>query len=214
MAPQRTTQKADGPTLTSTRLLDSAEVLFAEFGFNGVSVRDIVEHAGVNLGAIPYHFGSKERLFQAVIKRRALPLHEERARRLKELMLQFETVSVESVLRALLEPALRASQENDAFRRLLGRVSTDPTPRVRDLLAEIYTPDFMLVPRYLRMLWPKMPTEQFYWKLNCFYGVMLFVQADTGKIQSIAGSGFDTTRPETALKYVIPFIESGFQSSI
>ena len=41
------------------RLLDAAEELFAEAGFNGVSVRQIVERASVNLGAIPYHFGTK-----------------------------------------------------------------------------------------------------------------------------------------------------------
>ena len=48
------------------RLLDAAETLFARYGFNGVSARDIVKVAGVNLGALPYYFGTKENLFKEV----------------------------------------------------------------------------------------------------------------------------------------------------
>jgi hypothetical protein len=72
----------------------------------------------------------------------------------------------------------------------------------------------MTVPRQLRMMLPNMPDEEFHWKLNCFYGVMLFVQADTGKIQTIAGRQFNTSNPETALKYVIPFLVAGFYAKI
>ena len=58
------------PSTSRERLLDAAEELFADYGFNGVSVRQIVEAAKVNLGAIPYHFGTKENLFKQVIYRR------------------------------------------------------------------------------------------------------------------------------------------------
>ncbi len=51
------------------RLLDAAEKLFARYGFNGVSVRQIVHAAKVNLGAVPYHFGTKEELFKELKSR-------------------------------------------------------------------------------------------------------------------------------------------------
>lgn len=51
------------------RLLDVATDLFARNGFDGVSVRDITSKAKANLGAVTYHFGSKEALFHAVIDR-------------------------------------------------------------------------------------------------------------------------------------------------
>ncbi len=59
---------------------------------------------------------------------------------------------------------------------------------------------------------PVLPDQEFYWKLNCFYGVMIFVQADVGKIQTIAGRNFDTSRPDVALKHVIPFLAAGFRA--
>jgi AcrR family transcriptional regulator len=53
-------------------ILTSAEKLFAEKGFDGTSVRDIAQQAGVNLAMISYYFGSKEKLLEALIEFRAM----------------------------------------------------------------------------------------------------------------------------------------------
>lgn len=46
--------------------MTEAENLFAEKGFNGTSVRDIAEKAGINLAMVSYYFGSKEKLLEAI----------------------------------------------------------------------------------------------------------------------------------------------------
>jgi len=53
---------------TRQRLLDAACQVFAERGFDGASVRDIVERAGANVAAVNYHFGSKEGLYLEVLR--------------------------------------------------------------------------------------------------------------------------------------------------
>jgi AcrR family transcriptional regulator len=52
------------------QILRVAENLFAEKGFEGASVRDIAENAGVNVAMISYYFGSKERLMEAIFEER------------------------------------------------------------------------------------------------------------------------------------------------
>jgi AcrR family transcriptional regulator len=52
---------------TRSRLLREARHLFALRGFRGASVRDITGAARANLGAITYHFGSKQALYDAVV---------------------------------------------------------------------------------------------------------------------------------------------------
>lgn len=52
---------------TRAALLAAARALFAERGYDGASVRAITSRAGANLGAITYHFGSKERLYHDVV---------------------------------------------------------------------------------------------------------------------------------------------------
>lgn len=48
------------------QIMEAAEKLFADKGFEGTSVRDIAEGAGVNLAMISYYFGSKEKLMEAM----------------------------------------------------------------------------------------------------------------------------------------------------
>jgi AcrR family transcriptional regulator len=52
------------------QIVQVAEQLFAENGFEGTSVRDIAQEAGVNVAMISYYFGSKEKLLQAVFTHR------------------------------------------------------------------------------------------------------------------------------------------------
>ncbi|HRP33565.1 MAG TPA: TetR family transcriptional regulator [Agriterribacter sp.] len=56
-------------------ILDVAEQLFSERGFDGTSVRDIAGQAGVNLAMISYYFGSKEKLLVALIAHRSSYTH-------------------------------------------------------------------------------------------------------------------------------------------
>ncbi len=53
---------------TRDRILAVARDLFTARGFDAVSIRDIVTTAGVNLGAVTYHFGSKEGLYHAAVE--------------------------------------------------------------------------------------------------------------------------------------------------
>jgi len=49
---------------TRERLLDAAEKLFCQKGFEGTSIRDITAEAGCNIAAVNYHFGGKEKLYE------------------------------------------------------------------------------------------------------------------------------------------------------
>jgi AcrR family transcriptional regulator len=55
------------PPVTRSSLLNAARAEFAAQGFAGASVRAITAAAGANLGAITYHFGSKQALYEAVV---------------------------------------------------------------------------------------------------------------------------------------------------
>jgi AcrR family transcriptional regulator len=63
---------------TRNRLLDEAERLFAERGFEATSVRDITAAAGANLAAVNYHFGGKDKLYREVFRRRLTAVKEQR----------------------------------------------------------------------------------------------------------------------------------------
>src|SRR5512143_2582062 len=70
---------------TQERILDAAERLFAERGIDAVSVRSVLAAAGVNVSLAHYHFGGRDGLIVALLRRRLAPITEERLRRLAEV---------------------------------------------------------------------------------------------------------------------------------
>lgn len=51
-------------------ILDAAEKLFSQLGYDGASTRSIAAEAGVNMAMLSYYFGSKEGVFKTVLERR------------------------------------------------------------------------------------------------------------------------------------------------
>jgi AcrR family transcriptional regulator len=49
------------------QILEVAELLFAEKGFDGTSIRNIAKEAKINIAMVSYYFGSKERLLESLI---------------------------------------------------------------------------------------------------------------------------------------------------
>lgn len=121
---------------TRERIMLAAERLFAERGFDGVSVRDIVAAANVNLAAINYHFGSKGALMMAIFRQRAKELNGERLQRLREVLAK-PAPRVEDILRALIAPPFlwRDPASGKAIAsRFLSRALAEATPELSKLL--------------------------------------------------------------------------------
>ena len=77
MSPEPTTdpsQHRSAPASTRDRILDAAESLFADRGFEGAAMRDIAAGANLNPASLYNHFSSKQALFEAVLERGLRPL--------------------------------------------------------------------------------------------------------------------------------------------
>jgi len=57
-----------GHVATRSQILEAAGEVFAEVGFRVATVREICHRANVNIAAINYHFGDKERLYAEVLR--------------------------------------------------------------------------------------------------------------------------------------------------
>lgn len=67
-------------------ILQVAEQLFAEEGFDGTSVRDIAKKANINVAMISYYFGSKEKMLEALV-----------LNRISDMRLQLESLYHENI---------------------------------------------------------------------------------------------------------------------
>lgn len=131
-------------TDTRTRILDTAEELFAERGIAQTSLRSLTQEAGVNLAAVHYHFGSREALIREVFARRIVPVNDERLRRLDEIEAGSapDPPDLEAVIDAFVAPAFSLMDLPDGkgarFVKILARLFVDPTDTTTGLLKEFF----------------------------------------------------------------------------
>lgn len=127
---------------TRKRLLEAAESLFIESGYEAMSLRQITTKAHANLAAVNYHFGSKEALVQELLSQRLDRLNHERLQLLYAAEQRNATdMDAAALLGILFIPAFRlrhGSASGPAFMRLLGRVYSDPSPFTRGFLQHHY----------------------------------------------------------------------------
>ncbi len=97
---------------TRERILDEAEVLFANSGFAGTSVRDIATGAGLTPASLYNHFSSKDALYRAVLSRGVEPLIE----RLGELS---ESQDLQEAAPRIIEGVMEHLAEHSHLPRLI-----------------------------------------------------------------------------------------------
>src|SRR5215203_6428 len=130
------------PAATREALMNAAELLFSELGVEGTSVRAITNAASANLGAINYHFGSKDQLVMEVFARRLQPLNRERLARLDALekaagkkKLKLEQI-VESLIRPVVEEREAQTEDEYAFMQVICRCFHEPNPKLKAFVEE------------------------------------------------------------------------------
>jgi len=112
---------------TREQILQSAWNLFAEKGFENVSVRDVTSSAGVNLASVSYHFGGKDGLVQEIVKRCLDPLYKYGRQLLTDATNKYgdlESIPIEHLLTCWLRPLLLSEEcgvRFDLILRLIAR---------------------------------------------------------------------------------------------
>jgi AcrR family transcriptional regulator len=123
-APRRVVDLEDERVVaTRERLFDAAERLFAEHGYDAVSVRSINAAAGVNPGAIHFHFGSKQGLVVALLESR-LPALGHTWADPDATLVDDDEVDITTMARRAVEPLVELAQRDRRARlyvRLLAR---------------------------------------------------------------------------------------------
>jgi AcrR family transcriptional regulator len=203
---------------TKTRILDAAERLFVEHGFEATSLRSLTSAAGVNLAAVNYHFGSKEELFQAVLTRRLDPMNQERIDLLGRIEREAggRALSCEKILFAMLIPALKLARDEKRggknFLRLLGRAYADPAPFIRHFLSDQYAG---MIGRYkeafLKAL-PHLSRQELTWRLHFVMGALSYTLAGTDALKLFAEATSTTNNDELLLQRLAPFLVAGLKA--
>ncbi len=198
---------------TKERIMDAAEKLFAEHGYDGTSLRTLTARAGVNLASVNYHFRSKEELLGCVFRRRLEQLNAERLRLLEELEAGSEgrPVPLRQLIRVLLEPPLRlaATPEAAGFGKLLGRMYSGSGGFPQKIFAgELRAFIERFSAAFARTL-PGLPAPERFWRMFFSIGAMAHTLAAQELLRTVSGGMCDPLDVDTAVEMLVTFVEAG-----
>ncbi|GHY44570.1 transcriptional regulator, TetR family [Vibrio cholerae] len=171
---------------TKEKILDVAEGLFAEYGFNDTSLRTITSKAGVNLASVNYHFGDKKTLVRAVLNRYLEAFMPEMKQSLERLN-ERDDYDMAEVFEALRAP-LRSLSElrpngTSRFMLLIGRGYTDVQGHLRWFITNRYNDVLTLFTDSVLKANPNLTRETLFWRLHFTLGTCVF----TNGVESSVG---------------------------
>lgn len=209
------TTREGSPDQTRERILDEAERLFSEKGFDAVSVREITGAAQTNLAAVNYHFGGKDNLYLEVFRQRWMP----RARRVfgrLEVLEGKPDVRPEQVVAMVVEAFLVGLSNQEERRRhslLIMREVTNPGPAFEMVAQEVMRP---FVDRTRRLLAPHLPGADqerlTLYVLSVFYQSLHFSFA-RNMVTRATGREFDAEFITRLTEHLVDFSMHGLDGS-
>ncbi len=209
--------KASLPDFTSReKLIFSAERLFAERGFDGVSVRDIANDAKVNSALVGYYFQGKEGLLAEVYTRHCEPLKRERTRLLMEFKQAGSPATLEQILEAFIRPSLQAGQGSDKgrkFSRLRAILSAENSSLLEQLVAENFDDSSRSFIDALCKVLPHLSREDVYWRFHFLLGTIYYTALGPHRIHTLSNGKCDPSNPESTADELILFVAAGFNAA-
>ncbi|MCG3721891.1 TetR/AcrR family transcriptional regulator [Vibrio cincinnatiensis] len=198
---------------TKEKILDVAEGLFAEHGFNDTSLRTITSKANVNLASVNYHFGDKKTLVRAVLSRYLEVFMPAVKASLIELNLK-DDYSMEAVFEALRGPlkALKHVRPNGTsrFMLLIGRGYTDVQGHLRWFITTRYDEVLNLFTQSVMKANPDLTRETLFWRLHFTLGTCVFTMASSQALAEIAENDFGSkVDANSVIDHIIPYLAAG-----
>lgn len=193
--------------------MDEAERLFADFGFKATSMRAITKAADVNLAAINYHFGTKDKLVEEVILRKLYHINGERMKRL-EALLQRNTVRVEDILDTFYRPAFEYFQDPGQlpYLRLIGRTLYETGEFSKGVMSKGWMPLAEAYRSAFARALPNLSNADIMWRFHFTVGAMILTISKMDILEKASCGACSIQGDfEPAIGRLIRYTAAGFQ---
>ena len=196
---------------TNSRILDAAERLFAESGYDGVSLRQITREAEVELALANYHFGPKSALFLAVVQRRAAELNDARIALLDSLPRPYTLEGlVDAFARPFMEKSYRGGPGWKSYARLIAQISTS-SRWTKDVMSAQFDEVAARFIAGAREILPDADVRELYWGFHFMLGAMVMTFAETGRVDLLSRGRCKSARLDLLYARMVPFLAAGFE---
>lgn len=199
----------------SERILDAAEELFALHGYDGVTLRQIANEAGVDVALASYHFGKKRDLFEATFFRRAKVMNELRLESLQDMIaVRGDDLTLQDIVSAFLTPMQDLQMNGDTgwqnYCRLVAYINSSAAWG-REFMTRHFD---KLISHYieaLKTVLPETDPVKLHWCYHYLSGALTLTMANTGRIDVLSKGLCKSSDFQSAYDFMIPFITAGIE---
>lgn len=187
------------------RILDAAEILFAERSPDLVSFRDLAAAAGVSLSAIHYHFGSKEALLRQIFTIRATPLVSKREDNLRKLREEGRLDDLDAILEAFVRPGFDVTRGDpeDLFNKLRARLAVEASAFTRETISASFDANDAMFIKAIRNARPLLSPRDVYWRFHFFVGAMIYTMSDSGQLHGLSNGMCTPSDTEDSIRQLV-----------
>jgi AcrR family transcriptional regulator len=208
--------KEGGGEATREQILDAAEALFAEHGFDGVTVRQVTRAAGVDVALAHYYFGSKRGLFDSVFLRRAAILNDARLKAIDDYQINPGPggATIEGFIQAFLDPVIeRWAKGGPGWKNYLAIVAqVNNTPKWGgETMARYFDPVIHRLIDALRGIMPGAHDDDLFWSYQFLWGTLTLTFAETGRIDRLSSGLCYSSDYEGVRNRMAPYAAAGFR---
>ncbi len=208
--------------LTRQKILDSALALYAEKGIDGVPVRALTSHAGVNVAAIHYHFGSTEALAEAVFDELSARVNKRRTLALKEITAAAASEGarpeVTAIVTAFVAPYVGegAATEGQLLAQLILKHRLSPSPMTERVIKKHFDPMAKRFVAALHDAVPEIPLSLMYLRYMLMVSTVVLFLTDRGRpnrLHRLSGTKAGTTEAKDTARALVDFVVGGIRAS-
>lgn len=198
------------------RILDAAQKLFADKGFDAVSIRDITQLAKANVAAINYHFGSRDGLIGVVMTLYISPIESERLRLLDiaEKEAAGKPVALPAIIDALVRPLAEQVRQSELseqmFYKLMGRIFSDQHQLSSHVMQEKQATLHRFKEAFAKAL-PELDREELIWRMHFMTGGMLYMLSHHETLRRLFDGEAGEPSMEQCIKRFIHYATAGFR---
>jgi AcrR family transcriptional regulator len=188
-------------------IIEAAERVFAEEGL-GASLRRVMAEAGVNVGAINYHFGTREDLLREMLDRRVSIIAGERLALLAEAEVKNDPADLRDIVLALLTPTFRPDRQGDEgwrnFLKVQAHLRSQPSQENYPIAANLYAKQHQLFVEAIGRVRPDLGKAELYWRYHCLMSVLLQSTSNPYRIRELSGGLCDPADSAAMLEALVP----------
>ncbi len=194
------------------RILAVAEEAFLVDGFDGVSIRELTDAAGVNVALVNYHFGGKRNLYMEVLRHKFSVVSEQKCALLEQQLAGLKELSLHQVIAAYVTLYL-GSDENalavQKFLKLISRHLADDDDAMELLFEELIAPIHLQMRKTLGQICPGLDQGKLSLCIGSMTGQIFHYLRFPHAFNSLVNLPEGTSLREAMVQHIIEFSLKG-----